>query len=184
MVRAQLWIVSTLAEWTTVRDLMHTTWAWPVAESLHFISLSTIVGTIVLFDARLLGVAKGIPIRVMHRLIPIGLASYAVSVATGALFFIAEPDQYVYNPSFHFKLAFMLLAGLNAGAFYLTSYRRVTAGNASADAPRLAKAIGALSLCLWIGVIVAGRLLTFYRPSPCGPEGTGIIAECIPGYGK
>jgi len=35
---------------------------------------------------------------------------------------------------------------------------------------------------LWIGVIVAGRLLTFYRPFPCGPAGPGFIAQCLPNY--
>ena len=30
--------------------------------------------------------------------------------------------------------------------------------------------IAAFSLFLWIGVIVFGRMLTFYRPPPCGSE--------------
>jgi len=35
---------------------------------------------------------------------------------------------------------------------------------------------------LWISVLVAGRLLTFYRPFPCEPAGPGFLATCIPGY--
>ena len=161
---------------------MHTAWAWPIAESVHFIGLSLIVGTIFLFDLRLLGVARRIPIAALHKLIPWGLTGFAMSFGSGILFLLAEPDQYVYNPAFQLKVLFMVTAGLNASAFYLTSYRRVTSSGASPDAPRSARLIALASITLWISVIIAGRLLTFYRPFPCGPEGPGILAECLPNY--
>jgi hypothetical protein len=95
---------------------------------------------------------------------------------------VTEPNQYVYNPAFHWKMIFMITAGLNASAFYLTSYRRTTALAAPDDAPPLAKIIAVVSISLWIGVITSGRLLTFYRPTPCNPgEGTRI-ATCLPNY--
>ena len=178
-----MWIVSTFARMVSVRLFMRTTWGWPAAESVHFIGLSLLVGTIFLFDLRLLGMAKRIPISALHRLVPWGLLGYGITAASGMLFLIAEPDQYVYNPAFQFKVLFMIVAGFNATAFHLTSYRR-SVGRNEAAAPRSAQIIAATSLCLWISVIVAGRLLTFYRPWPCGPEGPGTIAECIPGYGS
>jgi hypothetical protein len=97
------------------------------------------------------------------------------------LFLMAEPDQYVYNPAFQWKVLFMIAAGLNASTFYLVPYRRIDA-NAAASIPRSVKIIAAASLCLWISVIIAGRLLTFYRPWPCGPEGPGVVATCLPNY--
>ena len=36
-------------------------WGWPVLESLHFIGMSVLIGTIGLFDLRLLGFARGVP---------------------------------------------------------------------------------------------------------------------------
>jgi hypothetical protein len=181
MVPFQKWLVSTFAKATVVSRFMHGAWEWPMAESLHFIGLSLIVGTIVLFDLRLLGIGKRIPIRVWHRLIPFGLIGYGINLSTGLLFLMTEPDQYIYNPSFQFKLLFMGAAGINALLFYLTSYARTTMPGAPADAPRTAKIIGAISLCMWLGVIVAGRLLTFYRPYPCESD-PGVLAQCIPDY--
>lgn len=178
----QMWLVSTLASVKPVGVFMRTKWGWPAAESLHFIGLSLLVGTIFLFDMRLLGIAKRIPIRALHRLVPWTLLGYGLTVFSGVPFLMTEPDQYIYNPSFHFKMLFMVTAGFNATAFYLTSYRRTIVLGASAEAPRSAKVIAAISLLMWISVIVAGRLLTFYRPFPCGPEGPGFLAECIPGY--
>jgi uncharacterized membrane protein len=177
----QIWLVRTFAETTTVRTFMRTKWGWPAAESVHFIGLSLLVGTIFVFDLRLLGVARRIPIRALHRLVPWGVIGYAITAASGVLFLIAEPDQYVYNPAFQWKMLFMVAAGLNATAFYLTTYRRIV-GDAEAVVPRFTKLIAVASLCLWISVIIAGRLLTFYRPWPCGPEGPGVLAECIPDY--
>src|SRR6185436_10419989 len=156
MVRFQMWIVSTFAGATSVREFMRTAWGWPAAESLHFIGLSLLVGTIFVFDLRLLGIGRRIPIGALHRLIPWGIAGYICTLATGMLFVLAEPDQYVYNPAFHFKLLFMVLAGVNASLFYLVSYRRTTATDASADAPRVAKFVAAASIVLWLSVIIAG----------------------------
>jgi hypothetical protein len=176
----QIWLVRTLKEINPVAAFMHSAWGWPIAESVHFLGLSLLIGSIALFDLRLLGMARRVPIGALHRLIPWGLTGYGINVVSGAAFLMTEPDQYIYNPAFHFKLLFMGIAGFNALAFYLVAYGKSTAPGAPAEAPRAAKIIAATSLCMWIAVIVCGRLLTFYRPAPCPPEGPGFIAECIP----
>ena len=42
----QIWLVSALASVTPVARVMHTAWGWPIAESLHFIGLSMLIGTV------------------------------------------------------------------------------------------------------------------------------------------
>jgi hypothetical protein len=175
----QVWLVRAIREHSPVVDLMNSTWAWPIAESLHFAGLSLLIGCIGAFDLRLLGVMRRVPIATVHRLIPFGLLGFAINIVTGLLFLLTEPDQYIYNPSFHFKLLFLAIAGLNASLFYVTSYRRVFTGTGSLDAPRRAKVIAAVSLCAWIGVITAGRLLTFYRPAPCVSM-SEVLLTCNP----
>ena len=176
----QVWLVPTIYRNSPVADLMRTAWAWPIAESLHFLGLCLLVGSIGTFDLRLLGVAKRVPIAAVHRFIPWGLAGFAINIMTGTMFLLTEPDQYIYNPSFHFKLLFMTIGGLNAATFYLTSYRRVFGPDAPLDAPRRAKVIAAISLCAWLGVITGGRLLTFYRPAPCHGPQTALLLTCAP----
>ena len=176
----QVWLVRTLP--TLIRPVstfMHSRWGWPAMESTHFIGLSLLVGTIAIFDLRLLGMAKRIPMAALHRLVPWGVAGYLINVLSGLTFLLTEPDQYIYNPSFHFKILFMALAGLNILTFYTIAFREVKASGPGADAPRIAKIVAAASLCLWIGVIVCGRLLTFYRPGQCGPNLPRVL-DCIP----
>ncbi len=181
MAHFQVWLVHFLANAAPpIAEFMRSKWGWPMAESIHFLGLSLLVGCIGLFDLRLLGMAKRIPIAALHKLIPWGLFGFAINVTTGSLFLLTEPDQYIYNPSFQFKVLFIMLAGANALTFYLTTYRRATAAGAPADAPRFAKVIAVVSLSLWIGVIVCGRLLTFFRPGDCPQSGPGFIADCTP----
>jgi hypothetical protein len=176
----QVWLVTTIAGTSPVADVMRTAWAWPLAESLHFLGLCLLVGAIGTFDLRLLGVAKRVPIAAVHRFIPWGLFGFAINIMTGTLFILTEPDQYIYNPSFHFKLLFMTIGGVNAAMFYLTSYRRLFGPDAPLDPPRRVKVIAAISLCAWIGVITGGRLLTFYRPAPCDRPQADLLLTCTP----
>jgi hypothetical protein len=176
----QVWLVSQLGRDTPVAEFMRTAWGWPTMESLHFIGLSLLVGNIAFFDLRLLGIGKRIPIAAAHRLVPWGIAGWGISVVTGMTFLLTEPDQYIYNPAFQLKMLFLALAGANAGAFYLTSYRQILRQGALAVVPRRAKAIAVASLCLWMAIIACGRLITFYRPGNCGSAGPGVIADCIP----
>lgn len=144
--------------------VLNSTWMWPFCESLHFIGLSLLMGTVGLFDLRLLGVARRVPLAAFHQLIPIGVSGFLICVATGICFVAGTPDQFLFNSAFKVKVALMLLAGLNVSVFYLTAFQSVRAVPSGGMAPMGARIMGGLSLSLWIGVIAAGRLLTFYRP--------------------
>ena len=153
-----------LGERSGVAALMNSAWGWPTAESVHFIGLSLLIGTVGVFDLRMLGLARGIPMIALHRLIPWGIAGYALNVATGALFLVSAPDQYLFNPAFQVKLGLMAVAGLNVLVFYRFVFRRVSVTAPEADPPVGAKVAAAVSLACWIGVITCGRLITYYRP--------------------
>jgi hypothetical protein len=142
----------------------HSQWAWPVLESLHFIGMSVLIGTIGLFDLRLLGFARGVPYAALHRLIPVGIAAFALNALTGVCFLSGTPDQYLFNLAFRVKVSCMVIAGLNVMFFYTRVFRRLEALGPEAAPPLGARVAGAVSLTMWIGVMAAGRLLTFFRP--------------------
>jgi hypothetical protein len=139
-------------------------WTWPMAESLHFIGLTTLIGSIGLIDLRILGIGKGIRIADLHHLVKFTVAGFVLNVVTGSMFVTAMPDQYFLNRAFHFKVFFLTLAGLNVLAFYGSQFRRLKQLGPQEEAPLPARLMAGLSLVCWIGVITAGRLLTFYRP--------------------
>jgi hypothetical protein len=177
----QLWLHDTLLRGTAVKGFMQSDWGWPTMESVHFIGLTLLFGSIVVWDLRLLGIAKRVPMAEFHRLVPFAVLGFAINAASGSMFLMTEPNQYIYNPAFHFKFLLLGIAGLNVLVFYVTVFWRFGTVGAGVDAPRILKVFGAVSLACWIGVIVCGRLITFYRPFACEPGGaTAFIVECIP----
>jgi len=147
-----------------VYAFMNSAWGWPTIESIHFIALSTLLGTVGLFDLRALGVARQIPMPELHKLIPFGVAAYLVNIVTGSMFFMSAPDQYMFNPGFRLKVLCMLIAGVNVAVFYSFFARSVRTTGAYDAATLPVKIVCAISLTAWIGVIVFGRLITYFRP--------------------
>ena len=176
----QPWLDQTLFSVKFLSSFMHSKYGWPTCESIHFLGLSLLIGAVGMFDLRLLGLAPRIPIAALHRLVPWGVAGYLINVTTGLMFLVTEPNQYIYNPSFHFKILFMGLAGINVAVFYLAVFGRVKKLAPGEPTPPAARIIGGASLLLWIGVIIAGRLLTFYRPIECTSESRTFPFYCVP----
>jgi hypothetical protein len=141
-------------------------WVWPICEILHFAGMALVIGTIGFLDVRILGLAKGVPIASVSKLIPFGIAGFLINAATGFVFVagnpVGGPADYLTNLSFQLKMLLILLAGINLLAFYLTGVARATESvPANGDAPRSAKIVAALSLVLWFGVILFGRLIMY-----------------------
>ena len=147
-----------------VHALMTTQWGWPAAECLHFVGLCLLFGAVGFFDLRMLGVARGVPLRALHRLIPLGVAGFAICAATGALFVMTTPDQYLHNPAFLTKLALLAVAGLNMLLFYAVAARTVWLTGTNDVPPLPARIFGLVSLLCWLGVMTCGRVITAFRP--------------------
>ncbi len=155
--------------WPAVENFLATySWGWALCEVIHFMGLSLLVGIVGMFDLRLLGVAKGLPVAPLRRLLPWGVFGFVLCLLSGAVFVGGleanvpiHPYQILITDIYlQLKLLFIFLAGINLLAFYLTGVSRaVDALGPGDDAPRLAKIIAGTSLFLWIGVMCFGRLI-------------------------
>ena len=65
--------------------------------------------------------------------------------------------------------------------FYLTNFRRIATSGPGQQLPWLGRLAGAVSLGLWITVIICGRMITFFRPyRQCSAaEVVTFLADCI-----
>jgi hypothetical protein len=147
----------------------HIWWAWPLCEALHFVGMAMLVGVVGVLDLRVLGIAKGLPLGPLQRLMPWAALGFAINLATGLVFIVGNPRQYLGPPlslSFAAKMLFIVFAGLNALLFYLSGLKRAVDGvEAGRDAPVGAKISAAVSLFLWVGVMYWGRMLQFFGKS-------------------
>ena len=147
---------------------MSSSWVLPVCESLHFIGMAMLVGIVGVFDLRLLGMAKRLPVAPLQRLMPFALLGFVLSLGSGLVFITANPRQYLAPLSLSFvaKMFFILLACLNVLFFYATGLKRAVDGvDAGQDAPLGAKVSAVVSLFLWAGVMYWGRVLQFFGKS-------------------
>ena len=136
---------------------------FPFLESIHVMALAVVFGTIVVVDLRALGIAsRERPFsRISGELLRLTWGAFTVSAATGALMFITNARVYAHNTSFQVKMVLLALAGLNMAAFHLTAGRSVPDWDRAPSAPRAGRITAAASICLWIAIIVAGRVIGF-----------------------
>lgn len=148
------WLVDTpLAEWVNSSAFI-----WPTLESIHFVSLCVLMGSILVIDLRLIGFYRQPCASIVRFMIRLSLMAFAVNLVTGLLFFTGNTFKYTDNPAFELKLFLIMAAGLNA-LFYRVRLSHLVE---TAEVSRSSIAVGYLSLLLWSGVIVCGRMITFY----------------------
>ena len=137
-------------------------WLYPSVEIVHIFGFAVLVGGVTLFDLRVLGFARAIPVQQLgQHLLPWSLASLALVVPAGLMMFSADPQSLVNNRVFLLKLALIVTAGINALLFHVGVYRTVVKWNMGAAAPPLARAQALLSILLWVAIVSCGRLLAY-----------------------
>lgn len=136
---------------------------YPLVETTHVLTLCLFLGMTATWDLRLVGLAmRRVPVsEVVNRLWPWAMAGFAVMVATGLLLFLSGPVRASQNIFFQIKMAFLVLAGLNAFVFHRTVFRWVEEWDLTPAVPGRAKLAGACSLVLWSGVVVCGRMQAY-----------------------
>jgi hypothetical protein len=153
------WLEQT-AVGSTVRESL---WLFPAFETLHLLGMAALVGTITVFDLRLLGwlMRRDRVSDLGGRLLPWVWAGFAVQVVTGGILFSSEAVKVGANPAFRLKMVLILLAGVHALIFHWTVYRKVATWDDSPVVPFGAKIAGFTSILLWVGIVAAGRFIGF-----------------------
>lgn len=136
------------------------TWWFPLMESLHVVSITLMLGAILMVDLRVLELAATrYSVRTLSReLVPWSAVALGLASVTGVAMFITRASAHAVNPAFQIKMVLMVLAGINVAVFHLLVFRRHEDwGGAQAVAPVAARVVAASSIALWIGVVLAGR---------------------------
>ena len=153
------WLAST--SWSIA--LHESLYLYPLVESTHVLTLTLFVGLTVMLDLRLLGLMmRQVPVSEMtSRILPWTKAGFVVMVITGLLLFYAIPVRTYQSIFFRVKVAMLILAGLNLWLFHSRVERRVAEWDLAPVTPVAARAAAIISLILWAGVVVAGRMIAY-----------------------
>jgi hypothetical protein len=143
--------------------LGHVPGAPPITQTLHLLSIASIVGSTIFIDLRILGLAlRSQDLGAMtRRLMPWTWWALPVLFVSGSVFVLARPMRYFVNPVFGWKFVFLGLALLVTLYFHWSSTRAADYWSATPARRLQAKTIAAVSLLLWLGVIFAGRWIAY-----------------------
>jgi hypothetical protein len=137
-------------------------WLYPIVEIVHIVGFVILVGAAVMFDLRLLGFSRQLPVAdLAQHLLRWARLSLLLIVPAGVLMFMAHATEMAENPAFRLKLLLIVVAGLNAAGFHRGPFQSVRNWNQNVAIPVTAKAAAVLSLVLWVGVIACGRMLAY-----------------------
>jgi hypothetical protein len=156
-------ILKTLQETAIPSAIRENESLFPAVESIHVLAICTVIGTISIVDFRLLGLAsRDRPVLELSRdVLWCTWIAFAVAAVTGGLLFSSRAVDYAGNFYFQVKLVLLALAGLNMASFHLMSGRKMCEWGAGVMPPFAARAAGAVSLLIWIGVAGFGRWIGF-----------------------
>jgi hypothetical protein len=152
-----------LAETPSSIAIRESMYMYTILESIHVWGLALFVGFTALLDLRLLGWAlRDQPMSTSaRRFFPLMVSGFIVMVVSGVLLFYAIPVRTYQSVWFRFKVLLLIAAGLNAGLFHTTVYRKVAEWDRDVVTPRRARVAGAVSLVLWTCIIFSGRMIAY-----------------------
>jgi uncharacterized membrane protein len=150
--------------WTWLENLplsmyISESWWFPFLESIHILTATFIVGSILMVDLRLMGLAaRTHPVsRITREILPWTWGASFVSMMTGVALFAGRANHYVENRAFQVKIALLVLAAINMTIFHLVTARGIVQWDTTARTTPASRAAGVCSLALWVGIMLAGR---------------------------
>jgi hypothetical protein len=127
---------------------------YPALEVVHVVGIALLVGNLALLEWRVWGGGRELPLAPLARLtLTLALGGFGLAATSGVAMFATQAADLMANRAFLLKMGLLTLAGANAGLFHARQ------GLAKVD--RTARWQTALSLGLWVGVIICGRWIGY-----------------------
>jgi hypothetical protein len=151
-----LQFLETISQTSLVRWVAESDWGYPIVLTLHAIGMALVVGIVLVFDLRVLGVAARIPLVALRRFFLVAWIGFAVNLTSGTLLFFANYSAFIHNTAFITKISLLI-----AGAICTWLLVRQIDFTKSDSVTAKAKLIAAISVILWLGAITAGRIVGY-----------------------
>ncbi len=162
-----------VSEWVQTSD-----YGFPLLLAAHSIGLAGVVGVLAMLNLRILGLAEGIPIAALSRLMPVAWIGFIINALSGILLFMANATRLVTNWAFLLKMSAVLAGGIVTWILWRTLKQRSgtsvpesspsPAGSAALPAVEpaftitgAARLTAGISLGVWFAAIVFGRVIAY-----------------------
>lgn len=139
-------------------------WTYGVLNLFHVFGISTLFGSILVLDLRLLGMWRAIPLRMVAApTLPLAVVGFSVAALSGICMIATNAIDYIDNPFLLSKFPAIGLALLNAAALSrVPAWRARDTREPSADEHRQLAIAGGTSLACWLAAVGSGRMLGYW----------------------
>ena len=138
-------------------------WVVPTIQSVHIAAIGIVVASVFMIDLRVLGWAgrDQTLVETVDRFGPWLSWALAVLLVTGALMVVGEPARELLSFSFWLKMGLVALGTAIAVAFQIALRRNQQRWEESLVKRRTTQSLAILTLLIWAGIIVLGRLIAY-----------------------
>ena len=139
-------------------------WTYAIVNLAHVLGISTLFGSILVLDLRLVGIGRRVPLAaVSAAVVPVATAGFIVAATTGVGLLATKATEYVGNPFLLIKFPAIALGLLNVGVLARTdAWRAHRMRDLTAGEQRQLAVFGGLSLLCWLTAITAGRMIAYW----------------------
>ena len=139
-------------------------WTYGIVNLIHILGVSSLFGSILVLDLRLLGVWKNIPLAAITRpTMPIAVAGFALATFSGVGLLATKATEYVGNPFLYVKFPAIALGVLNVVVLTrLPAWKARTVRDLSSRERSQLAVAGGVSLFSWLTAIAAGRMIGYW----------------------
>ena len=129
-------------------------WVYPGLEVVHLLGVALLIGSLVLLELRVWGLATALPVEPLARLaLPVVLTGFALAAGSGMAMLFSHWDDVASNRAFLLKLLLLTLAGANAALFHTRGSLRLLDATRAGN-PHCRWAFGVL-------VVACGRAIAY-----------------------
>jgi len=136
--------------------------------AFHSVGLAMIVGVMMVVSMRLLGVAKGISVAALPRLVTIGWWGFWINAISGVTLFFGEANKMFGNTTFRWKLFLIFVGMTSTYIMNKTVLKPAAAGDLGKLTSSSAKRQAIFSIMIWLAVIITGRMIAYITESGGG----------------
>ena len=138
-------------------------WVVPTIQSIHIVAIGIVVASVFMIDLRVLGWGgrDQTLVETVDRFGPWLSWALGVLLITGALMVVGEPARELLSFSFWLKMALVAIGSLSAAAFRIAVRRNERRWEESLVKGLVIKSLAILTLLIWAGIIVLGRLIAY-----------------------
>jgi hypothetical protein len=142
----------------------HGVWTYSLVNLSHILGVSSLFGSVLMLDLRLLGLWHRVPIAMIRSVaVPVARTGFTVAAITGVGLLATKATEYLGNPFLLIKFPAIAIALINvaivnrSAAWQALSYREP-----SRTEERQLAVMGGVSLVSWLTAVSAGRMIGYW----------------------